>query len=465
MIAFSEQVLGVVLMPWQRWLLVHALELDEDRGYRFRTVIVLVSRQNGKTTVLKVLALWRLLLDDARLVLGTSTNLDYARESWEGAVELAKRTQDTVAEFRWPERRTNGEQTLTTTTGARYKIAAATRRGGRSLSVDLGICDELREHQSWDAWAAISGTTTATPNPQLWALSNAGDDMSVVLNTQREAALAAIESGRDDTMGLFEWSAPAGCALDDRDAWRAANPALGHTITEETLTSKLGSNPPAVFRTEHLCQRVPTLNAAVSATAWESSADAHGVMDHLRDRVAVGVDVAPDGAHVTLSAAAVEGDGRVRVEVVAAWESTDTARGELPAALDAVAPAAVAWFPSGPAAELAPVLRLAGLKAVEGAAGWKQTPDGRYWIELTGQRVNEACMGFAGMVTGLRVVHPDDPLLTAHVTGASRLEQGDGWRFGRRGGGHVDAAYSAAGAVYAALTMPQQQQLPKPMVV
>jgi hypothetical protein len=57
-------------------------------------------------------------------------------------------------------------------------------------------------------------------------------------------------------------------------------------------------------------------------------------------------------------------------------------------------------------------------------------------------------------VVSRRVLHSGDPLLTAHVTGAQRLRQGDAWRFQRQGAGHCDAAYATAGAVHLARTLP-----------
>ena len=59
------------LLEWQRWLLIHALELlpGEHSVPRFRTVLLLVARQNGKSTILTVLTLWRLFQDRARMVL------------------------------------------------------------------------------------------------------------------------------------------------------------------------------------------------------------------------------------------------------------------------------------------------------------------------------------------------------------------------------------------------------------
>ncbi len=71
-IAFAEDVLGLDLMPWQKWTLIHLLELSPQGGFRFRTALILCARQQGKTVLLQILALWRLYLDRAGLVIGGS---------------------------------------------------------------------------------------------------------------------------------------------------------------------------------------------------------------------------------------------------------------------------------------------------------------------------------------------------------------------------------------------------------
>lgn len=441
---FAREVLGVELLPWQEWWLKHALELDTDGGFRFRTILTLVARQNGKTTLLMVLALAFMYLGRARMVLGSAQSLDIAKESWQGAVDMAEADAELAAEID-AVRRVNGEQELRLTNRARYRIAASTRSAGRGLSVDLLILDELREHRSWDAWAALSKTTLAKPNALTVAISNAGDDQSVVLNNLRAAALA----GTDSSLALFEWSAPDGCALDDRSAMAQANPGMGRTISVQALESSAVTDTPAVFRTEVLCQKVDELDSAIDPAAWRACTDAGATLDGLRDRVTACVDIAPDGAHVSLVGAAESG-GRVWVEPVMAWSTTEQAREQLPEILAKVEPAAVAWFPAGPAAALAPVFR--GLDAEV--------------IELRGQQVAEACMGFVDLVTSRRVVHNGDPLLSSHVSSATKYRRGDGYRFARRGGaGHVDAVYAAAGAVQAALTLPAPKPRVKAMVV
>lgn len=427
LIEFAKRV-GRPLLPWQETAAIRALELNEDGTYRFRTVLILVGRQSGKTTLLKTWALWRLYVDGADLVLGAAQSLDIAREAWQGSVELAAEADLPVGKVR----QANGEQCLWTNTGARYRITAATRGAGRGLSVDMLIMDEIREQRDWAAWSALSKTILARPRGQVVCISNAGDDESVVLNSLREAALA----GADETIGLFEWSAPDGCDLNDPQAWRMSLPGLGHVVSESTVRSAIATDPPAVARTELLCQHVTSMDAAIEPTGWQAGADPGGSLGPLRGSLTAGVDVSLDGNHVALVAAAATDDGRVRVETIAGWDSTVEARRELPGLLAQLAPLRVAWFPGGPAAALAPVL--SGLPNAH---------------PIQGADLAAACMGFADLARAGMIVHNDDALLSGQVAKASKLNRGDGFVFTRKGQGNCNALYAAAGAVLTARTV------------
>lgn len=445
-IDFARDVLGQPLMPWQEQAAIRGLELLPNGNYRFRTVVVLVARQQGKTFLSIVIALWKMYVDSpGELVLGVAQDLSIAREVWAGAVGLAQSNPFLASEIEYV-RQVNGEQTLALTKqpgkthGSRYRISAANRSAGRGLSVNHLTMDEIRQQRDFLAWSALSKTTTAKINGQIWAISNAGDMQSVVLNQLRDAALA----GTDDSIGILEWSAPDNCALDDVVGWQHANPGLGHTVSIQAIKSALTTDPPQVFRTEVLCQKVDSLSSAIDAGAWNSLADTTGNMNDLRDRVSLFLDVAPDGNHATLVAAAEMSDHRIRVEVLAAWSDTDKLMTELPGWLERVKPERFGWMPGGPAAGLAP--RLRGIDSDS--------------VEIKGQAVSEACQGLSDLVNSRRIVHPGDPLLDAHVIGSQRYEQGDGWRFVRKGVGHVDAAYACAGAVYLVLSAPEPEKSP-----
>lgn len=313
---FAEGVLGLRLHPWQRWLLLHMLELAPGRaGLRFRTVVVLVGRQNGKTTLMLVLALWRMYVDRAPLVLGTAQNLDVSEEAWESAVALAESVPELAAELDTTIR-VNGKKAMRLRSGERYKVAAASRRGGRGLSADLVMLDELREHQSWASWSAVSKTTMARPGSQILATSNAGDASSVVLRSLRDRALARLDDP-GTTVGLFDWSAPDGCAMDDRDGWAAGNPSLGHPggVTEDAIVSALDTDPEWVFRTEVLCQWQPDrAELVIPARLWDALADPGS---QVLDPVAVGVHVSRDRSVASVAVCGAREDGVPHVELVA----------------------------------------------------------------------------------------------------------------------------------------------------
>lgn len=467
---FARYVLEQPLDPWQRWLVIHAGELLPDGRPRFRKVLTIVARQCGKTHLLVVLSLYWLYVDRVRMVLGTSTQIKYARESWLKVVKAIKATPALRALLPNTRnegiRQANGEQEVAVLEheGAdpedvcRYLIATANEEGGRSLTVDRAVLDELRQHYDYAAWDAIVPTTNAVRDAQVWAISNQGSDRSVVLNDLRSEALHFVASGEGDRrLGLFEWSAPDGAAPDDLAALVQAVPAIGYRqdaealLADATAALRAGGRKLVGFRTEIMCQRVRNLDPAVDPEAWLRCLEL-GDLSDVRSRVALCVDVSLDASHATLAAAAVLDDGRVRVEVVKAWQGPGCAvelERELPGLVARVRPRALGWFPTGPAASIAVAMRK--------RPGWP--PRGAKVEPLRGETA-DVCMGFAAQVDAGRVAHSADPLLDAHVALAEPLRSGDRWSFTRRAAadgrpGHVDALYAAAGAAHLARSLPR----------
>jgi hypothetical protein len=430
---WAESAIGWKPMPWQRWALIHALELLEDGTLRFQRVLILVARQSGKTELLSILILYW-LTHGVKLTLSTSATVDTARESWLKACEVAEQYPEVFGNVRV--RGTNGLWALEVPKyGSRNKVVPTNRSGGRGLSAGRVVIDELRQHRDWDAVSAIESTTLAVLDSQIWYISNAGDATSVVLNRYRQQGV----DGSDESMFLAEWSAPEDAEIDDPESWIAANPALGYTLSEKALRALSTSVPPNIFRTENLCQSIADLNEAVSAESWADCYDA-GTLDQHRARVVVGVDMSPDGRNIAMVAAAGLPDGRIRVETVAAWESTTDMRAELGDLVKRIRPVAVAWFPAG-----------AGAISTD----LKELRNNR---ELTGSEVTAACAGLADLVKAGRIAHNGDEMLTSHIVGAQKISVGDGWKFSRKGG-WCNAAYSTAGAVHLARQMPAPTRL------
>ena len=329
-VAYAREVLKKNLYPWQEWALIHSLEiigeLGEEWRFRFRTVLFLISRQNGKTVLSEVIASFFLNVLFVDSVFGTSLSLDKAEEVWEAVV----RDQETIPELSAElERvgRTNGSKRLVLTGLRQYKVGAPTRRAGRGDSNDLVMLDEVREQRDWETWSAAVASTNAKPNGLVVCFSNAGDPDSIVLRQLRETAIADINGttagdfGGDvdsSTLGLFEWSAEEGAKTDDIVALAQANPAMGYGyLTERALLANRKTFPESKFRSECMCQQVETiLPAPFPDGAWDAGLDIKSGIAPESD-LFYGIDLSADRKWTSISVCGQREDGNYHIEVVA----------------------------------------------------------------------------------------------------------------------------------------------------
>ena len=306
--------LGHPFLPWQHTA-ARFIEALGPRGHQYREVAILVSRQNGKTELLRSLVIHR--LRQGRRIMHTAQNRDLPREVFYD-----------VAEFMWTHHRdmfpmrndretkpryANGQEEIRLTNGGRYRIVAPTRSGARGESNDDVIIDELREMDTFDFIGAAKPTMTTSEDPQLIYLSNAGESDSVVLNSVQARA------GEDPNLAYLEWSAAPERKPDDRRGWAEGNPALGHlpgmmeTLEAEYLANKLAGTL-ELFEVEHLCRSViSTEPAIVTQAAWSK---AQAQLEDPR-RTFVGINVDRSNTRASAVAAWLQADGSVAVRLVA----------------------------------------------------------------------------------------------------------------------------------------------------
>lgn len=447
-ITFAEQVLDAPLDPWEQWAAIHLGELLPDGRPRFRTLLLMVARQNGKSTLGKALVKYWLFVEDQPHVLGTSTDRNHAKRFWARIVRDCESNAWLSAKMR-PVRLTTGEELMSTVDGAEYRFAANNSSAGRSDTISRWYCDELRQHRDFTAWDAAANAMNAVPYAQIVATTNEGEESAIVLDSIRDAAIGYLETGDGDPrIGLLEWSAPPGAEPDNREALRQANPS--HRIDLDALVAagrraqKAGGLQLAGHRTEVMCQRVSVLDPAIDETAWQLCAGQVADLAQHRNRVACVLDVSLAGDHAALLAAA-QLDGIVHVDVVAQWLDVGQLRRDLPDLIRRVRPRQLGWLPNGPAAGL-----LADLQERR-RAGWP--PRGTDLVPITSE-VPAVCMALPMLVANRQLRHGSDPMLNAHVANGTRQRYGDRYVYARRGAGPVSGLYALAGAVHLARTMP-----------
>jgi phage terminase large subunit-like protein len=308
------EIIQMPLLPWQEYVLKDMLTVDKTGNWVRKTNLLLIARQNGKTHLARMLILAHLLKWDTNVLI-MSSNRSMALDTFRQVTQILE-NNDHLKGFVKQIRYANGTESIEMLSGTRLDVVAATRDGSRGRSVNgLLFIDELREISSEGYRAAIP-TTRAHPNSHTLLCSNAGDAFSEVLNNLRERCL----ENPPKSIGFYEYSAPQYSKITDRHGWAQANPALGFTITEETLEEAVATSPIENTRTELLCQWIDSLSSP-----WP-----HGILEETSDSsltIPVGgytvfaFDVSPSRRNASLVAGQILPDGRIGVGILQTWES------------------------------------------------------------------------------------------------------------------------------------------------
>jgi phage terminase large subunit-like protein len=308
------------LMPYQKHVLNQMLMVDKKNNYRIKTALLLISRQNGKSFLGRVRVIWGMFYGDEKKIIimsaNRATSLMLFREiAWtiESTPELKAMTKAI--------RYANGGERIELLNGATLDVISDNSSSPRGRTADFLWIDEIREI-SEDGYKAAVPVTRARANAQTFLTSNAGDHFSSVLN-------GLVERAKDyppETYGYYEYSAPQYCKIDiaSDSFWRTAvapsNPALGFTITKESIEEAIATNPIEQTRTETLCQWIDSLQSP-----WP-----HGILEETSDNTlemspgaytVFGFDVSPSRRNGSLVAGQLLPDGRIGIGILETYSS------------------------------------------------------------------------------------------------------------------------------------------------
>jgi hypothetical protein len=222
-----EQAAGRQLWPWQRLVLLRALEVDAAGRLVWRNVAVSVPRQMGKSTMVGEAASWRLRNG---LMFGEPQDvLHVARDV--GAAVQVQRPHRVRAERdrRYKVRNAGGRLEIEhVADGGRWLIRSV--RSVYSYSASMAIVDE-----GWDVEAevvddGISPVLLQRDQAQLWLVSTANAQATSLMLGRRAAALAELDAPARTLW--IEWSAPPAADVSDPAVWQSAVPHWSEHIAE-----------------------------------------------------------------------------------------------------------------------------------------------------------------------------------------------------------------------------------------
>ncbi|WP_219825742.1 hypothetical protein [Nonomuraea typhae] len=403
---------GLHLDPWQARALDLALGERADGTWAAFEVGLIVGRQNGKGSVLEARELAGLFLFGERLLLHSAHEFKTSGEAFLRVKALIDNTDDLrrrVARMRT----SHGEEGIELIGGQRLRFVARSTGSGRGFSGDTVILDEAYALTA-PMMAALLPTLSAKPNPQVWYASSAPLRTSEVLKK-------IVARGREGSprMAYLEWSAPQSAALDDREAWAQANPALGIRISSEFVEAERVALEEEEFARERLGIGADDQSGMViDLGAWAALADP---ASQMADPVAFCMDMTPERSVGSIAAAGRRADGRLHVEVVEHRPGTAWMVARLQELRERWKPCAVVIDPAGPAGSLIAEVEASGVEVVK--------PSAREHAQACGQ-LYDAVMPSQGEPT-LR--HLGQLPLNTALAGARKRDLGDAWAWARKG--------------------------------
>jgi len=415
-------VLGSPPLAWQRQVMDVAGELDRRGLPVYREIRVTVPRQQGKTAglLLPVMVHRALGYGRPQRILYTAQDRNHARDKWAEQVDQLDRSP---LRRLYTVRRSNGSERIRWRTGSSHGITATGETSGHGFTLDLAVIDE--------AWAQVDDRLVQSMRPamvtrrdaQLWIVSTAGTDDSVFLRERVDDGRARVEAGELADVAYFEWSAPDDADDDDPATWRAAMPALGILIDEDTIRSDRAAMDRAEFARAYLNRWTAGGRPVFELAAWTRCRDERS---QASDRVAFAIDVSPDRRSSSIAAAGGRRDGRIHVELVDRRTGTDWVVDRVAELVERHRPVAVALDPGAPAGSL--VTDLSTMRRVPPL------------VLVGGRQYAQACGELYDDVQSGRLAHLGQPPLDDAVAGARKRQLGDAWTWSRSEGSTSDPA-------------------------
>jgi hypothetical protein len=415
------RVAGLGLDPWEEFVLANALGERPDGRWAAFEVGVVVSRQNGKGTILEARELAGLFLLGERLIIHSAHQFDTSLEAFRRLLMLVEETPDFDRRVKRVSR-SHGEEGIELKGGQRIRFRTRTKGGGRGFSGDCLILDEAMILPE-SAHGALLPTLSARPNPQVWYTGSAVDqeihEHGVVLARLRDRG----QRGEDPGLAYFEWSLPRDhpdevehdLALDP-EAWASTNPGLGIRISTDHVANEQRSMDPRTFAVERLgVGDWPRIDGhgpqVIAIEAWRALTDTESTVD---GPVCFAFDVTPDRSRAAIAVAGTRDDGLAHVEIVDHKRGTSWVAVRVAELVEQHETISVQCDASGPAASLLPELHQLGVEVQP----------------VSSKEHAQACGVFFDDVHQQQVRHLGTPELDAAIKGAAQrpltLQTADG---------------------------------------
>lgn len=444
---------GLELDPWQAWTLENAcaqraetylnpFTKEWERMWAARDVGLVVSRQNGKGSILEARQLAGLFLFGEKTIIHSAQDFATSGEHFRRVASLIQDTPLLNKELKGCYE-ANGKERIELKNGARLLFKTRTKKLGRGFSPQLVVLDEAMFLDE-ESMMALRPTLSAQPNPQIWFTGSAGLEDAFEFGRVRSRAINGLASGDLDPYLFFaEWSADTctdfclpSCgehdSLDDEEVWAKANPGYGIRISRDTVANERRAMSEDAFKVERLSVgRWPVDGdawAVIDEDSWKARADVESEihMGGSKNTWVLAVDVSPTRAWGCITACGVNDDGMQHVEITGYEQydyrpGTDWIAGRVREMWTSMKPDAVVIDDKGQASSLITELENFGVKIVSPTTSEYAVSCGEFHV---------GCVPRKGEVP--KIVHVDQQPLTNAVAAAAKRDLADKWAWDKK---------------------------------
>lgn len=401
---------------WQRWLLDSLLERRKDGRLRYKRALIGLPRKQGKSLMGSALGLYGLLAGEAGAeVYSAAGDRRQARIVFNEAKQQVMNSR--LLSQACKVYRDAIEVPMFSSV---YRVVSADAKRQAGLNPSLVIFDELWVQPNDDLWDQLTLGSGARIDPLVVAITTAGyDEDTLAGRLYGYGKSVAAGEKEDDAFGFFWWEAPRNCKLNDKKAWRKANPNIDEMLlsTEDMEVSVMQSTE-AAFRRFRLNQWVRVEESWLPSGAWEKCYSDASINRH--DECFVGIDMA------------LKHDS---IAVVIAQPQKET-----------VVVEAKIWQPKQIGVDVAEVEEY--LRSLHRNLNVKEfaydpayfqrsaealSDDGLMMVEYpqTSQRMVPACGQTYEMITNRKISHDGSPTFTDQVLSAAQRMTDTGWRLSK----------------------------------
>ncbi|WP_234050735.1 MULTISPECIES: terminase large subunit [unclassified Xanthobacter] len=246
-------------------------DVDDLRRRRVRLAALSVARGNGKSAVLAGLSLAHLL----------GPMMEPYGECYAAALDreqagvLYRMTRAYIEATPWMAARVNikdwHKEVVDEQSQSIWRALTSDARKAHGLAPSFWIADEVAQWRSRELWDNLAT-----------GMGKRAQALGVTISTQAADDLhffsEMLDAEPDPTVYVQLHTAPKDCALDDREAWQAANPALGVFLNEDQFADAAAralrspSFEPS-FRLLNLNQRVAAEGRFIEQADWDANGE------------------------------------------------------------------------------------------------------------------------------------------------------------------------------------------------